>query len=101
MGAPLRRIVCSLALLLPSSGVLLLKLPKPRTCQSRPTAPRKAAPVMLLLLMSYTSKPPVLELRNSMSVVSLPKKSPSVTNAQVVVNDRGDDGLPTVIGLEK
>jgi len=36
-----------------------------------------------------------------MSVVSLPKKSPSVTNAQVVVNDRGDDGLPTVIGLEK
>jgi hypothetical protein len=30
----------------------LEKLPKPMTCQSMPTVPRKAAPVMLLLAMS-------------------------------------------------
>jgi hypothetical protein len=30
----------------------LLKLPKPMTCQSSPTLPRKAAWVMLLSLMS-------------------------------------------------
>jgi hypothetical protein len=31
---------------------MLLKLPKPPTCQFKPTAPMKAALVMLLLAMS-------------------------------------------------
>src|SRR5262245_18692149 len=35
-----------------SDSPRLLKLPKPPTCQARPTVPRKAALMMLLLLMS-------------------------------------------------
>jgi hypothetical protein len=38
-------------------------------CQFNPTVRTNAALVMRLLLMSYTSKPPVLTLRNSRSLV--------------------------------
>src|SRR6516164_132652 len=47
----------------PSPGTLL-KLPKPTTCQSSPTAPNENAAVRLLLLISYNSRAPVPPLQN-------------------------------------
>ena len=55
-------------------GTILRDLPAPLTgatpanCHSKPIGPRKAAPVSWLLLMSYTSNPPVVLLRNNRSV---------------------------------
>src|SRR6266404_4153592 len=55
----------------------------PANCQSRPTVPMKAAPVSWLLLMSYTSNPPFLLLRNKRSVSpGMPLKLPTPENCQ-------------------